>query len=68
MFLRPTTPCRRILAISPLELAPLLRYAKDMTQSITLRRPDDWHLHLRDGDALRAVLPQHLSACHHDAA
>ncbi len=24
---------------------------------ITLRRPDDWHLHLRDGDALRAVLP-----------
>ena len=22
-----------------------------------LRRPDDWHLHLRDGDALRAVLP-----------
>ena len=25
--------------------------------SLTLRRPDDWHLHLRDGDALRAVLP-----------
>ena len=24
---------------------------------LTLRRPDDWHLHLRDGDALRAVLP-----------
>lgn len=24
---------------------------------ITLIRPDDWHLHLRDGDALRAVLP-----------
>jgi dihydroorotase len=23
---------------------------------ITLRRPDDWHLHLRDGEALRAVL------------
>lgn len=28
-----------------------------MTQSITIRRPDDWHLHLRDGDMLRAVLP-----------
>ena len=29
-----------------------------MTQDrITLVRPDDWHLHLRDGDALRAVLP-----------
>ncbi len=24
---------------------------------ITLRRPDDWHLHLRDGDMLEAVLP-----------
>ncbi|MEP7312154.1 MAG: dihydroorotase [Pseudomonadota bacterium] len=26
-------------------------------KSLTLRRPDDWHLHLRDGDALAAVLP-----------
>jgi dihydroorotase len=25
--------------------------------SITIVRPDDWHLHLRDGDHLRAVLP-----------
>jgi dihydroorotase len=25
--------------------------------SLTIRRPDDWHLHLRDGEALRAVLP-----------
>ncbi len=25
--------------------------------SLTLTRPDDWHLHLRDGDFLRAVLP-----------
>lgn len=24
---------------------------------ITLTRPDDWHLHLRDGEALKAVLP-----------
>jgi len=29
-----------------------------MTQEITLRRPDDWHLHLRDGAMLRAVLPE----------
>ncbi len=28
-----------------------------MTQ-ITLRRPDDWHLHLRDGAMMRAVLPE----------
>lgn len=25
--------------------------------SLTLRRPDDWHLHLRDAAALQAVLP-----------
>ena len=25
--------------------------------SITLTRPDDWHLHLRDGAAMRDVLP-----------
>jgi len=24
---------------------------------LTITRPDDWHLHLRDGEALRAVLP-----------
>lgn len=28
-----------------------------MTQTLTLIRPDDWHLHLRDGAALAAVLP-----------
>ena len=25
--------------------------------SITITRPDDWHLHVRDGDMLQAVLP-----------
>ena len=25
--------------------------------TLTLTRPDDWHLHLRDGDAMRSVLP-----------
>jgi dihydroorotase len=25
--------------------------------SLTIRRPDDWHLHLRDGDMLKGVLP-----------
>ena len=28
-----------------------------MTDIITLRRPDDWHVHLRDGDMLRRVAP-----------
>ena len=27
------------------------------SQTLTLRRPDDWHVHLRDGDMLRAVAP-----------
>jgi dihydroorotase len=31
---------------------------KRMSQILTLRRPDDWHLHLRDGAMLRAVLPE----------
>jgi dihydroorotase len=26
-------------------------------QTLTITRPDDWHLHLRDGEALAAVLP-----------
>lgn len=28
-----------------------------MTDTITIRRPDDWHVHLRDGDMLRGVVP-----------
>ena len=28
-----------------------------MTDTLTIRRPDDWHLHLRDGAMLEAVLP-----------
>jgi dihydroorotase len=28
-----------------------------MTEQITIRRPDDWHVHLRDGAMLAAVLP-----------
>jgi dihydroorotase, homodimeric type len=29
-----------------------------MTDTLTLRRPDDWHLHLRDGAMMEAVLPE----------
>jgi dihydroorotase len=28
-----------------------------MTDTLTLTRPDDWHLHVRDGAALHAVVP-----------
>lgn len=27
------------------------------TQTLTIIRPDDWHLHVRDGDALNTVVP-----------
>src|SRR6187551_110612 len=26
-----------------------------MSETLTIRRPDDWHVHLRDGEMLRAV-------------
>jgi len=28
-----------------------------MTNTLTLTRPDDWHLHVRDGEALNTVVP-----------
>ena len=28
-----------------------------ITNTLTLTRPDDWHLHVRDGDALHTVVP-----------
>ncbi len=28
-----------------------------MTKEITITKPDDWHLHVRDGAALNAVVP-----------
>jgi len=37
-----------------------------MTLRLTIRRPDDWHLHLRDGGMLKAVLPE--TARHFDRA
>ncbi|ENC8816622.1 dihydroorotase, partial [Escherichia coli] len=27
------------------------------SQVLKIRRPDDWHLHLRDGDMLKTVVP-----------
>ena len=32
-----------------------------MKDVVTLTRPDDWHLHLRDGAVMRAVLPHSAS-------
>lgn len=44
-------PALRIPPLSPAQL-----------DRLTLTRPDDWHLHLRDGDGLAAVLP-HTARC-----
>ncbi|XP_062105992.1 dihydroorotase, mitochondrial-like isoform X1 [Humulus lupulus] len=30
---------------------------KGIRMELTIARPDDWHLHLRDGDLLKAVIP-----------
>ena len=32
-------------------------YPLSMTTRITIRKPDDWHLHVRDGAMLKAVMP-----------
>jgi dihydroorotase len=37
--------------------ADLVQHSAMSNSSLTITRPDDWHLHLRDGDALRAVVP-----------
>lgn len=37
---------------------PAIGYLWLMDKSLTLRRPDDWHLHLRDGAMLEAILPE----------
>ena len=29
----------------------------EMTTSLTIRRPDDWHLHFRDGEVMQGVVP-----------
>ena len=29
-----------------------------MTKKLTIRQPDDWHLHLRDGEMLQGILPE----------
>lgn len=36
--------------------------AKTMTDSLTITAPDDWHIHLRDGEALALTVP-HAARC-----
>ena len=37
--------------------APDTRPMTKNLKTLTIRRPDDWHVHLRDGDMLAAVAP-----------
>ena len=30
---------------------------RDEPEKLTIRRPDDWHVHVRDGETMKAVLP-----------
>ncbi|KAK3161924.1 hypothetical protein QOZ80_1BG0083150 [Eleusine coracana subsp. coracana] len=55
-FLRPSPPCVVRFRSSH---RPYLRATAmaAQPQQLTITRPDDWHLHLRDGGVLEAVLP-----------
>ena len=46
-------------ALHPVGVAPagIADWIGTPLNRLTLTRPDDWHLHLRDGAALTAVLP-----------
>ncbi|TXG55139.1 hypothetical protein EZV62_020395 [Acer yangbiense] len=35
--------------------------SKGLRMELTITQPDDWHLHLRDGDLLKAVVPHSAS-------
>lgn len=37
---------------------PGISYPQAMGERLTIKQPDDWHLHLRDGEMLKAVLPE----------
>lgn len=43
--------------MSVADLFPAERQDAKTVDRITIRRPDDWHIHLRDGTMLKAVLP-----------
>ena len=61
-FLRPP-PLHRV-RIHPFSRRPNTRasaMASSVPQQLTITRPDDWHLHLRDGEVLAAVLPHRFA-------
>lgn len=58
-FLRSSAPCRVSFRAAP---RPNLRAAamaatSQQQEQLIITRPDDWHLHVREGEVLEAVLP-----------
>jgi dihydroorotase len=46
------------LKIKPYPVACALTFTKpESMKELTITRPDDWHVHLRDGDALQSTVP-----------
>lgn len=58
-FLRPSPPCRVYFHASPRpNLRAIAMASKSQLQEqLIITRPDDWHLHLREGGVLEAVVP-----------
>jgi dihydroorotase len=61
-FLRPSPPHRVRIQPSAHRLSTRASaMASSAPQQLTITRPDDWHLHLRDGQVLAAVLPHRFA-------
>src|SRR5512145_383548 len=52
----PAAASRFSYSLFPIPHSPFPVYHSRAMRRITITRPDDWHLHLRDGAQLRAVL------------
>lgn len=49
-----------VVVMQALNLPFVSPKVKSVKMELTITRPDDWHLHLRDGDLLEAVAPHRL--------
>ena len=47
------TPVDELSRLTPSHARPHIHRSELMTTTLTITRPDDWHVHLRDGDALQ---------------
>lgn len=58
-FLRPSPPCRVYFHASPRpnHRAIAMASKSQLQEQLIITRPDDWHLHLREGGVLEAVVP-----------